>query len=336
SRASLPNIETVRFGVLCLLWYASSALTNNIGKQIMNAYRYPVTLTYVQFGFVAAFCAASARVLRMGRLRRPTRDVVRTTFPLAMFQIIGHVFSSVAISKVPVSVVHTIKALSPLFTVLIYRFAFQIPYPTKVYTSLIPLTLGVMLACTSSKLIFHVLGFFCALMSTLVFVVQNIAAKKIFAAGTATPRPDGLGTGRSSAGTGGPPAKLDKLNLLFYSSGLAFVLMTPLWCWSDGLSLLLYADPTRIPTARVTLLFLLNGITHFAQNVLAFWILSLVSPVTYSIASLLKRIFVIVAAMVWFGDAVSGRQAVGVGMAFLGLWLYDRAKGDVASGEARM
>ena len=53
-------------------------------------------------------------------------------------------------SRIPVSLVHTIKGLSPLFTVLAYRAFFGIHYSFPTYASLIPLTLGVILACSAS------------------------------------------------------------------------------------------------------------------------------------------------------------------------------------------
>jgi hypothetical protein len=47
--------------------------------------------------------------LGFGRIKMPNLQVVKTTAPLSGFLIMGHVFSSMAISRVPVSFVHTIK-----------------------------------------------------------------------------------------------------------------------------------------------------------------------------------------------------------------------------------
>src|SRR5207249_6374452 len=41
--------------------------------------------------------------------------------------------------------------LSPLFTVLVYSIAFRVHYSSTVYYSLLPLTIGVMLACSSQS-----------------------------------------------------------------------------------------------------------------------------------------------------------------------------------------
>ena len=48
-------------------------------------------------------------------------------------------------------------------------------------------------------------------------------------------------------------------------------------------------------------------------------VLALVSPVTYSIAGLCKRIFVIVVAIIWFGQKVSFLQCTGIVLTFVGL-----------------
>ena len=67
---------------------------------------------------------------------------------------------------------------------------------------------------------------------------------------------------------------------------------------------------------------------------MAFVLLSMVSPVTYSVASLIKRVFVIVVAIVWFGNRTTGVQAGGITLTFLGLYLYDRTS-DAAKADRR-
>lgn len=301
----------------------------------MNAFPKPVTLTVIQFAFVSSWCLFFAYLaqlfpslrknipaLRNG-IRRPTRDVITTTLPLALFQVGGHVLSSTATEKIPVSLVHTIKGLSPLFTVIAYRFIFRIRYSTATYLSLIPLTVGVILAC-SVEFSGNFFGILCAFVAALIFVTQNIFSKRLF---NEAARAEADGPSRDSR-------KLDKLNLLCYCSGLAFLLTCPLWFWTEGLSLLrdFYADgsidladkPHALDHGRLSLEFLFNGIFHFGQNIIAFILLSMISPVTYSVASLIKRVFVIVAAIVWFGNATTPVQAGGIALTFLGLYLYDR------------
>lgn len=232
-----------------------------------------------------------------------------------------------ATSKIPVSLVHTIKGLSPLFTVLAYRVLFRIRYARATYLSLVPLTLGVMLAC-STGFSTNFFGILCALVAALVFVSQNIFSKKLFN-DAARAESEMQATGKR---------KLDKLNLLFYCSGIAFILTLPIWLFSEGYWLLsdfmhdgiisLSGKKGSLDHGALFLEFVFNGISHFAQNILAFVLLSMISPVSYSVASLVKRVFVIVVAIVWFGSSTTPVQAFGIALTFLGLYLYDRNSHD--------
>ncbi|KAK4223027.1 triose-phosphate transporter family-domain-containing protein [Podospora fimiseda] len=324
--------------MLCIAWYWSSALTNTSSKSILTAFPKPATLTLVQFAFVSSYClifsflAQTFPNIRTAipalkhPIRYPSRDVIRTTLPLAAFQIGGHLLSSTATSKIPVSLVHTIKGLSPLFTVLAYRLIFDIRYPRATYFSLIPLTIGVMLACSSSHTFNgQFFGILYALLATIIFVTQNIFSKRLF---NEAARAEAEGLAAQSR-------KLDKLNLLCYSSGMAFILTLPIWFWSEGFHILtdflydgsvdLAVSPNSFDHGRLTLEYIFNGTFHFGQNILAFVLLSTVSPVTYSVASLIKRVFVITIAIIWFRSSTTRLQAVGIALTFLGLYLYDRS-----------
>jgi solute carrier family 35, member E1 len=105
-----PSWSTIRFIFLCSLWYMSSAMSSNTGKVIFMQFRFPITLTIIQFGFVAAYSALLCNpVYGMTIFRPPTKAILRSTVPMAAFQVGGHMFSSFAISRIPVSTVHTIK-----------------------------------------------------------------------------------------------------------------------------------------------------------------------------------------------------------------------------------
>ncbi|KAL9029483.1 MAG: hypothetical protein Q9196_002283 [Gyalolechia fulgens] len=340
---------SVRLIVLCFVWYMSSALTNTSSKTILNAFPQPITLTVIQFACVSSWCISLALLARLfpplrravpalkHGIRYPSRDVIRTTLPLAMFQIGGHILSSTATEKIPVSLVHTIKGLSPLFTVLAYRFVFHIRYATSTYLSLIPLTLGVVLAC-SVEFSGNIFGILCAFGGAIIFVTQNIFSKKLF---NEAARVEAEGPLPPSASQHQHHQKLDKLNLLCYCSGMAFLLTFPLWLWTEGLPILSspilltpFPEAPAHKTTNLPLEFFFNGIFHFGQNILAFILLSMVSPVTYSVASLIKRVFVIVVAIIWFGNRTTPVQAAGIFLTFIGLYLYDRTS-DAAKADRR-
>jgi solute carrier family 35 protein E1 len=245
--------------------------------------------------------------------------------------------------------------MSPLFTVAAYRLLFHIQYSTATYISLIPLTFGVMLAC-SVEFRGNFFGVLMAFAGAIIFVTQNIVSKKLFNESSMASDPS-IPVHRR---------KLDKLNLLCYSSGQAFLLTIPLWLYYEGFGLAReYADTGSVALQKegkhgkalsereLVGEFFFNGTVHFGQNIIAFVLLSMVSPVTYSVASLVKRIFVILMAIAWFGSSTTNVQAVGIALTFestpsmfyhgklisaggihrfLGLYLYDRA-GDTSRKE---
>ncbi len=45
--------DNSKFLICCFMWYLSSSLSSNTGKHIMNMFKFPVTLTFTQFFFVA-------------------------------------------------------------------------------------------------------------------------------------------------------------------------------------------------------------------------------------------------------------------------------------------
>lgn len=198
-----------------------------------------------------------------------------------------------------------------------------------------------MLACRLSLEFNNLVGLCCALASMLVFVTQNVFTKKILFSTKA--KSNSLGnkddTGASSEDIGSSNAqKLDKLNILFYSSTMAAICMVPIWLYAEGMGLMFPDGAGVIHHAAghgaasgggfgsVAWLLFLNGISHFFQNIFAFSVLALTSPVTYSIASLIKRIVVIVASIVYFQQTLGATQWTGVCLTFWGLWLYNNAK----------
>jgi len=298
----------------------------------LNVFPKPATLTIAQFASVWIWCIiltslASAfpslkrtiPALKNG-LRRPSWDVMATALPLSVFQLLGHLLSSYATSKIPVSLVHTIKGLSPLFTVLAYRVVFRIRYRRATYLSLVPLTLGVMLAC-STDFSTNFWGISASFIAAIVFVTQNIFSKKLF-------------TEAARAEAEGHSRKLDKLNLLCYCSVGAFMFSAPVWLYTEGFTIVhdlweggsigLSTEQGALGHGALLLEFVFNGIFHFLQNIMAFVLLSMLSPVSYSVASLIKRVWVIAVAIIWFRSATTPIQLLGIGLTMFGLYLYDR------------
>jgi solute carrier family 35 protein E1 len=213
--------------------------------------------------------------------------------------------------------------------VLVYRLVYGARYSPRVYLALIPLTFGVMLACMS-ELKLQFVGLLCALGSSMIYVAQNVFSKRVLFRDTG----DNVANAKP---------RMDKLNMLIWSACSAFICLTPGWFYAEGAQLLFghgeiggrpypaFNDET--PIYLIGYYFFLNATAHFCQALLAINVLATCTAVSYSIASLMKRVVVITAALLWFQQPVSSVQAFGILLTFYGLWLYDRAKSDVKATE---
>lgn len=208
------NLINIKLISLCFIWYFTSVVSSSTTKQILKDFTYPVSLTELQFVINAVLCLTLLYLIKLSKslfnlnIQRkfpdgtfppaliepnysifnhfllPSNLILKTTVPMGMFQFLGQIASHNSTSIIPVSLVHTIKALSPITTVLIYRFLFKKSFKLKTYLTLIPLVTGVMLSCTRNNNLnietsLFVKGTLFAFLSMLIFVSQNIFAKKI-------------------------------------------------------------------------------------------------------------------------------------------------------------
>lgn len=337
----LPEVD-FKILVACLVWYFTSAISSNLTKEVLKQFKYPITLTECQFLISSIICIFTitlinnnpsfATVFPSGTLPtinkfqstynliKPTRALLLTTLPMGVFQFIGHITSHKATSIIPVSIVHSIKALSPLTTVLFYKIFFKISYPLITYLTLIPLMVGVMMTCFSNKKnnksyeSFNT-GVFFAFISMIIFVSQNLFAKKIL-----TWVPNSLPTSSRPSQEHDTP-KFDKISILLYCSIFGFILTLPVYIISE------FTNPSfSLLEINMNIIFLLfvHGVSHFIQAMLAFYLIGEISTVNYSIANIMKRIVVISMALVWERQSVNANQGLGLILTVIGLYCYDK------------
>lgn len=341
----LPNID-LNVTVLCLLWYVFSIVSANSTKAILLRFLYPVTLTQFQFLLNSGLCVGLFAVLAafptivlafpvglvpdltklnfsIRKFITPSSFIISTTLPMGVFQFVGHITSHKATSMIPVSLVHTIKALSPITTVAIYRIIYNVHFKKVTYMTLIPLVLGIMLTCyrpsKGRNNTGHISGLIYSSILMLIFVSQNIFAKKrlTFADDDETKPQLPLPMHKKEESK-----KLDLLTILLFCSLTGFVLTMPVYIFSEFRN-----DTFSLTEVSGYLLFLivLNGILHFLQSLLAFLLLGSISPVNYSVANIMKRVAVISFAFIWESSfSFSGTQTYGIALTAFGLYCYDR------------
>ena len=70
----------------------------------------------------------------------------------------------------------------------------------------------------------------------------------------------------------------------------------------------------------------LDGFYYYAYNEVAFITLNQVAPVTHSIANTIKRVCIILATVLVFGNKMTGLGAAGSAIAIFGTFVYSIAK----------
>ncbi|XP_075156043.1 solute carrier family 35 member E1 homolog [Haematobia irritans] len=287
---------------LCILWYIISSSNNVIGKMVLNEFPYPMTVTMIQLLSITLY---SGPFFNLWKIRKyqdlPKGYYMRLIIPLAFGKFLASVTSHISLWKVPVSYAHTVKATMPLFTVILSRLLFREKQPSLVYFSLIPIITGVGIA-TLTEISFDMMGLISALISTMGFSLQNIFSKKVL------------------KDTG-----IHHLRLLHLLGKLALFMFLPIWLYVDSFKVIKHPAIINLDYRVIALLFA-DGVLNWLQNIIAFSVLSLVTPLTYAVASASKRIFVIAVSLLILGNPVTWLNCFGMGLAILGVLCYNRAK----------
>lgn len=360
----LPEVD-VQVTLICLVWYVTSSISSNLSKAILRDFTHPVALTELQFlvsallcvgfitmvnrlqkrdslnsplaracqnfpdGILPSYLNGNFRESILHKFLAPCKIVFMTIFPMGIFQFVGHISTHKATSLIPVSLVHSIKALSPIVTVAYYRVFEGKQYNPMIYYTLAPLIMGVMVTCWAThgsrapdgtnNTLQMTSGFLFASLSMLIFVSQNIFAKGFL---TVRRNREILPSSSQSNLTQKElsPLHLDKITILFYCSCMGFLLTLPPFLTSE---LYQHQSVFQDLSAKVAFLIAFHGVTHFLQALFAFQLIGMLSSVNYSVANIMKRIVIIVVALIW-ESKLNFVQLIGLSLTLGGLYGYDK------------
>eukprot|EP00040_Diaphanoeca_grandis_P024217 m.132866 g.132866 ORF g.132866 m.132866 type:complete len:396 (-) comp29636_c0_seq1:8-1195(-) len=184
----------------------------------------------------------------------------------------------VSLAHVAVSFTETVKSSAPLFTVVFAKLILGEGTPWQVQVSLIPVMLG-LAVCSATEISFDTIGFLAAVANNVVDCVQNVFSKKLL-------------------------VNLTPIELQFYTSVAAAVIQMPMILYTFVPNLLTHENPMSY---NMMMLLTIDGISFHMQSVTAYYTMSLLSPVSQSVANTLKRAILILLSILYFQNAVSFR-----------------------------
>lgn len=240
-----------------------------------------------------------------------SKTFVRDMMIVGILRFVTVVAGLLSLKFVAVSFTETIKSSAPFFTVIFSRAMLRETTSMAVNLSLVPVVGGLAL-CSASELSFNMIGFSAAVFNNCIDCVQNVFSKKLLT------------------------TQYSYVQLQFYTSAAALIVQLPfVMLTSNGLSLgAPPGDGSDEPDGAAgggvfgTLLFhlVLNGVSFHLQSVMAYAVMSVVSPVTQSVLNTLKRALLIWLSILWFGNPVTASSALGTVICVFGVFAYNYAR----------
>jgi len=202
--------------------------------------------------------------------------------------------SNVSLNLVTVPFHQIVRAMTPFFTVIIYRAVFGKTYSRATYISLIPVVAGVGFA-TAGDYYFTAIGFILTLLGAFLAALKTVVTNRIQTSGL----------------------KLMPLELLYRMSPLAFV-QTLVYAYFAGELSSAQTYVAKQLGRREFIILLMNGVIAFALNVISFTANKKTGALTMTVAANVKQILTIVLSIMFWGLAVSWLNGIGIVLTLAG------------------
>ena len=197
------------------------------------------------------------------------------------------------------------RSTCPIFTILIYRFAYSRTYSIETYLSLVPVILGVGLA-TYGDYYFTLMGFILTLSGVVLSTLKTVASNRLMTGKLALPALEILL--RMS-----PLAALQSL-LYAIATGEAGAFRA--WVAEDHF------------TSSYAIALLGNGLLAFALNVSSFYTNKMAGALTITVCANLKQCLTVLLGIILFDVHVSFWNGMGMLVTLIGAAIYSKVELD--------
>jgi len=329
-------------------WYVFNGATVILNRFVFLpdfGFQFPLTLTFMHlltgFALSALFIRFVLTDARMLPLRASTYSRERLVFALLFAGNI--ILGNVALKFIPVSFMQTVKASTPFFVTLFSWLLFGVRFTTRTLLALVPVVLGIVLA-SASELSFDMRGFVAVTAACFVQALQIVYASRLL--NESEPSRDaelaesekkgdieanGAAADKSSSTSSSAQKpepintkKLDVFNTMLLVAPPALVALVPMIVLSEIAGI--WAWATSRATSWHFFVLIASCTIAFLLNLSTFWLLKVVSGVTYSVAGNFKVVVVIVVSVLIFRNPVSIRSALGCAITIAGCFIYASIK----------
>jgi drug/metabolite transporter (DMT)-like permease len=201
------------------------------------------------------------------------------------------------------SLVQTIRACQPMFTVVLVYLLWRETYTARTYATLLPICVGFGMAAGGDPK-YEQYGFLLALASTVLLVVVNMTSRSTLS---------------MLAGS------VESLQVQAWTVGGSFALLLPIWVYSGGVQRLAFAlagDKAVEFMAMVTF----NGAAYHAANVGTFTSLATFDSLSFAIIDTLRRLLVVCSGFVYQGNPCTTANMLGIVLVVVGAGMYNVVK----------
>lgn len=299
-------VDRVQLTGLFFAWFFLNVMYNITNKRCQNAFPMPWTMTVVSL-FVGIPWVLFLWATGIRKAPKLNADGIKTLLPIGAAHALGHAGAVIALGAGAVSFAQTVKAAEPVFTCVLSFLVLGTVFRWQVYASLLPIIVGVSLA-SLKELSFTWKALYGAVTSNIAFASRAVLSKATM------DKPAG--------------ENMDAPNLYGVLTIMAFLYSLPFALYYEGPQFLAaWAEATtKVTPFWLTRQMILDGFYYYSYNEIAFIALNKVSPITHSIANTIKRVCIILATVLVFGNKLTTLGAIGSSIAVAGTFAYSVAK----------
>ena len=233
-------------------------------------------------------------------------------------QALGHLGTTVSLGAGPVSFTHVVKSSEPLFSAVVSALLLGRRLPLPVYATLLPVVGGVAYACVKEPA-FSWLAFGMAMASNMSFSLRAVWSKLAMTPTT---------TSFANVVDDSPSHSLTPPNAYALITMASLTFCVPLVILGEGrhLSSSWQGALQQASAGQLIRRLVLSGLYLHLCNEVMFLALGSVHPVTLAVGNTMKRVFVMMASIVVFGNVVTTQAAIGSAVGLAGVLLYSLTK----------